>query len=111
MPVDRKPWDVEIDTTKTALERTMRALIATRSTMTDSHRTMSSMPMGRGDGAHLRVHVPKGRAAEFRDIAKPYSMRPPSRIQVGMEVHGDDRSGDEEWTWRPATDEGARRGG
>jgi len=86
----RWPWDVDIDTTKAALERTMRALVKTDSTMTDSMTLSNTMPWGRWVMAFLRVHIPGGREGEFRELAKPYRMAPPPRIQLGCEPPVDD---------------------
>ncbi|MDP3908875.1 MAG: hypothetical protein Q8Q14_00650 [Gemmatimonadales bacterium] len=88
MTPKRWPWDVDIDTTRVGLERCMRALIETESTMTSSMRL--SKRMGRGVSAFLRVHVPEGREANFRAIARPIEMRPMPRVQVGMEQSVDD---------------------
>ncbi len=82
MPEDYRPWDVDIDTAKVSLERTMRALLVTGSTMTD-HMRIGDYPLGRGISAFLRVQIPDGREDEFRSICKPQRMQtppPPMRV-------------------------------
>lgn len=48
------PWDVDIDTTKAALERFARALIECDATLTCSM-TLGGFPLGRGVSAFTRV--------------------------------------------------------
>lgn len=82
------PWDVDIDTTRPALERCMRALLLTGSTLTDSMRPR--FELGRGVSALLRIHVPEGEHDRFRDLCRPIEMRPPPQISTGMDAVQDD---------------------
>lgn len=83
------PWDVNIDTTRPALERTMRALLITGSKLTCSL-VPRGFDLGRGVSAELRVQVPDGEQDRFREIARPYRMAAPGRVQVGMLTEPDD---------------------
>lgn len=75
-------WDVDIDTTRIALERCMRALITTGSAMMDSLTLGTNGRLGRGVSALLRVRIPAGRENAFREICQPFSMRAPPRVAV-----------------------------
>ena len=77
------PWDVDIDTTKVALERLGRALILTHSQLTDSMR-IGDYPLGRGITAIMRVQIPVGHHEEFREVCQPQAMRPPPLLSVGQ---------------------------
>ncbi len=79
----RWPWDVSIATSRVGLERCMRALLETRSIITDSFRTAADIPLGRGVSSHLRVFIPEGKQEEFLEICKPESMCANGRISVG----------------------------
>jgi translation elongation factor EF-1beta len=86
LPEDYRPWDVDIDTTKAALERCMRALLMTGSLLTCHMRLSRDLPLGRGITAILRVQILDGREGEFDDICKPQIRVEPGRIQLGMSV-------------------------
>lgn len=83
------PWEVSISTSGAALQRCMRALLLTKSKLTSSYR-LGDYPLGRGISAFLMVVVPEGSEEEFRTIAKPEYMKPPSRLQVGTRPLPDD---------------------
>lgn len=84
------PWDVDIDTSRAALERCMRAIVVTESVMTCSFRVRRGEKLGRNVTAFTRIQIPAGRDSEFREICQPFGMRPPSRVQVGCEPVADD---------------------
>lgn len=82
------PWDIDIDTTKIALERCMRAVILTSSKITDS--APPYRDLGRGVTALLRVQIPCGQHDRFRELAQPIVMKPPPQPQVGVRTPPDD---------------------
>lgn len=90
---------------KSALERFMRALVVCRGKVT-STMTLGDPMGGRTVSLFARVLLPDGALNNFREIAKPYEVRTPPRIQVGMtrwrcpECQGDcpqGHHGGEEW--------------
>lgn len=73
-------WEVDIDTTKTALERLARALLTVRAALSSSQYIAG---WGRGCVALIVVQIPEGRVEEFLEIAKPITMCPPTLVSVG----------------------------
>jgi len=62
-------YEVFIDTTKPALERAMRAILLTRSTVTRTQ--LFGLPLGRRVRATLSVEIPLGQEADFDSICCP----------------------------------------
>ena len=79
--IERNPRDVDIDTTKAALERLARALIVTDTTLTCSM-VIGRHELGRGVSAFLRVFIPPGNEARFDEICRPIKRRPPPKVCV-----------------------------
>lgn len=79
---ERKAWDLETDHSGVELmARVLRALIATRSTMTDSMRFSNSF--GRGISVFLRVHVPVGKEETLRELlGHGAELREPARVTL-----------------------------
>jgi len=80
------PWEVSIDTTRIGLERLARALISTESQLINSY-IFGDYPLGRGISAQLLIKIPKGNEETFKELCKPEDMRPPSRLQVGIDTY------------------------
>lgn len=78
-------WDVDIDATKAAMERLMRALVCTKSHFTDAYALAPIDVPTRGVSVFFRVHITEGQEQRFLAMAKLDLLRPPPRIQVGMD--------------------------
>jgi hypothetical protein len=74
---DYRPWDVDIDTSRAALERLGRALVETGSQLTDS--MLTDRPIRRGVKALLRVQIPRGQEWRFDELCKWIDRRSPPR--------------------------------
>ena len=80
----KRPWDVDTNMGKAALERFMRALVVCRGHFTDSMTLGPVGSAGRNVSLFTRVWLPDGKLPEFRQLAKPFAVRVPPRVQVGM---------------------------
>ena len=77
---DATVWEVSIDTTRAGLERCMRALLLTGSTLTSHFRLSGGL--GRGVSAFMLVGIPVGAEAHFDEIARPIDRRPAARVRL-----------------------------
>ena len=79
-------WEVHTGTSTPALARLMKAVVVTRSKITSTHCLGISMgfDLGRGIAMDAMVGVPDGSQDLFKEIAKPYDMRPNSQLQIGL---------------------------
>lgn len=85
-------WHVDIDTSKAALERCMRALLVTDAALLGGRRSrMVPLPLlswGRGVSALLVVELAEGSERRFVQMARPvYMSAPPGPLCVGHRPH------------------------
>jgi hypothetical protein len=99
--VKLRPWSVDIRWSKAARERFTRALFELRAALTDSGLF--------ADSGLAVVWLLDGDLEKFEEIAKPYGVRHPARVSVGLigyqctECHEDcppGHHGGEEWKGR-----------
>ena len=84
------PWDAECDASRAAMERFLRALVCTDSHFTDSFTLMSVTKPTRGATVFFRVWIPAGSEQRFLELAQIDEVKPPMRVQVGLETPPDD---------------------
>lgn len=83
-----RPWEVELlNGSEPSLARCLRAVIACKGRITDTFTFGGGFSESWRSMVGLMVLVPDGYLAKFREIAKPYEVRPTKRIQVGMHDH------------------------
>jgi hypothetical protein len=83
---DKLAWDVDCSATRAAMERMLRALVCTGSHFTDSF-SLGQVDKPSAVTVFLRVHVPIGSEQRFLTLAGVDTLRPPPRVQVGMDMH------------------------
>ena len=81
---EKQPWDTDCDATRAGMERFLRALVCTGSHFTDSH-ALAPVDKPARVSVFFRVWIPTGRERLFMDMANLDELKPPSRVQVGME--------------------------
>jgi hypothetical protein len=78
------PWDAECDATKVGMERFLRALVCTKSHFSDSF-SLAPVNTPSRVTVFFRVWVPEGQEQRFLEMAKLDELKPPPRVQVGMD--------------------------
>lgn len=80
----KKPWDAEVDATRTGLERLMRALLVVGGHFTDSFSLAPVTERPSRVTVWLRVHLPEGAEERFRELAHlgEVRLRPPQKAHL-----------------------------
>jgi len=81
----KSPWDAECDATKVGLERFLRACICTKSHFTDSF-SLAPVDKPCRVTVFFRVWIPEGQEQAFLKMALLDGLKPPPRVQLGMEL-------------------------
>jgi hypothetical protein len=82
---EKLPWDVDCDATRAGMERFIRALVCVRGHFSDSFTLYPVDKPQRGVSVFFRVWIPEGAEQRFLEMAGLDELKPPPRVQVGMD--------------------------
>lgn len=87
---DKLPWDADCSATRAGMERFLRALVCVGGHFTDSFTLAPVTQPTRSVSVFFRIWLPQGCELRFLEMANIDELKPPPRVQVGLESPPDD---------------------